>query len=123
MTRVCKKCNIEKSIEQFSPRDNGKYRYHRCRQCKTEAKNYLKGNYGITLEQFNKMQEQQEYSCAICHKSINEITRKKLVVDHNHKTGKVRKLLCYSCNSLIGECYEDTKILNSAIKYLNKYEN
>ena len=47
----------------------------------------LKKTYGITLDQFNKMSEEQNHQCYICKKI------KKLCMDHCHKTGKIRKLL------------------------------
>jgi len=63
----------------------------------------LKRNYGITLEQYNKMLMEQESSCLICHtKSSGRKNSKRLCVDHSHKTGKVKGLLCSICNSIIG---------------------
>ena len=46
----------------------------------------------------------------------------KLCVDHNHATGKVRKLLCHDCNTMIGKAKEDIQILESAINYLKKHK-
>ena len=69
-------------------------------------------NYGISLELYKNMVENQENKCTICDKNT------KLVVDHCKKTGKVRSLLCDSCNKLIGFAYEDIEILKQAINYL-----
>jgi hypothetical protein len=53
----------------------------------------LKRRYGITPEDFEEMAKAQKYRCRICGR--REV---RLCVDHNHKTGRVRALLCDSCN-------------------------
>lgn len=82
--------------------------------------NKLKFNYGITLEQYNQIFEQQQGRCAIC--GIEQIkTMKRFAVDHNHITNKVRGLLCNRCNLAIG-LFEDSIVgLNKAVEYLKKY--
>lgn len=47
--------------------------------------------------------------------------RKRLSVDHNHSTGRIRALLCAACNTLLGLANESKQILDSAIEYLNKH--
>lgn len=81
----------------------------------------LKVNYGITLKDYNKMWELQEGCCAICRKHQSEFTQR-LHVDHCHSTGKIRSLLCFNCNTGIGQLKEDIEILKEAIKYLEKYK-
>lgn len=82
-------------------------------------KNYrLTTKYGITLDQFSEMYERQHGSCAICGTSVDV---DKIHVDHNHTTGKVRKLLCQSCNVILGHAKEDINILNNAIAYLKDH--
>lgn len=68
----------------------------------TKAKNLSRRlqQYQLTPEQYEQMFENQESLCAICQKP--EPSGRKLAVDHDHKTGKVRKLLCTSCNIKIG---------------------
>jgi len=77
----------------------------------------LKNVYGITLVQYNQMFETQEGKCAICQRHQNELTRT-LCVDHNHKTNKVRALLCVTCNT-------DVSVVENRLEemtnYLNKY--
>ena len=77
----------------------------------------LKNVYGITLVQYNEMFETQEGKCAICQRHQNELTRT-LCVDHDHKTNKVRALLCVTCNTDVS-VVEDR--LEEMLKYLNKY--
>ena len=72
--------------------------------------------YGLTLEQYEAMHNAQNGVCAICGKP-NQNNRI-LCVDHDHKTGKVRKLLCTSCNSKLG-IYEENHIAFE--KYLGGY--
>jgi hypothetical protein len=70
----------------------------------------------LTLIEYNKLIEKQNGKCAICGK----IT--KLGVDHNHITGKIRGLLCPTCNSALGLFYDNKLILLNAIKYLEQEE-
>lgn len=74
--------------------------------------------YGITIEEYNKLLEEQDGCCKICGKYFTEYKRD-FSVDHNHTTGKVRGLLCNSCNTGIGLLGEDIDILIKAIKYLS----
>lgn len=74
--------------------------------------------YGLTLEQFNEMERNQEGKCAIC----GEVPNRRLDIDHDHVTGKVRELLCSNHNTLIGLCNESVAILQATIDYLNKHK-
>jgi len=69
-------------------------------------------------KQFYTLLEEQLSGCSICNKTI---VPKKHAIDHNHLTGKVRKLLCFNCNSALGFVYEDIRIFEAAIKYLEKH--
>ena len=72
--------------------------------------------YGLTLEDFDLMLIDQEYKCAICFCSVE----RNPVLDHCHSTGRVRGILCRSCNSLLGFAKDDISILLSAMDYLSK---
>ena len=87
-----------------------------------KAKDYaLKKDFGITLQDFNKMFEEQAGCCAIC--SIHQSGLKQsLCVDHCHTTGRVRGLLCKECNLGIGKLKDDVELLVNAINYLKKGE-
>lgn len=82
--------------------------------------NRIKRKYGVTKEQYLKMMEDQKGVCAIC-KGLNLTTRKRLVVDHCHKTGKVRGLLCDPCNKGIGLLRDSDGIAHQAQIYLADY--
>jgi len=72
----------------------------------------LKREYGITTGQYNEMLEEQEGKCAICYRT------RKLVVDHCHKTRKVRSLVCRPCNLGLGAFEDNNELLLQATEYL-----
>ena len=76
-------------------------------------KGLLKHNYGITLEKYNEIFEDQGGVCAIC----NTKTQKDLSVDHDHKTGEIRALLCAQCNFGLGNFKDNIELLKKAINY------
>jgi hypothetical protein len=80
---------------------------------------HLKYTYGITLKQFEEMSIAQDHKCAICQFPASEMFHKKLNVDHCHKTGKVRGLLCASCNSLLGRIGDDVVGVMRVVRYLS----
>ncbi len=74
--------------------------------------------YGLTITEYKNLLKKQGMVCAICRKPERRVTSKRLVVDHNHKTKKVRGLLCDACNRGIGYLREDIIILINAVNYL-----
>ena len=79
--------------------------------------NALKHAYKITVEDYDKKLKEQNYCCAICNKHRDEFKRN-LSVDHDHKTGKVRSLLCIICNTNVGVVEDKLEMIQ---KYLNKH--
>lgn len=79
----------------------------------------LKQRLGINITDYKLMLDSQNNKCAICFKD-RTMFKKRLAVDHCHKTGKIRGLLCSSCNTSIGLLEESIDRLNSAIKYLSR---
>lgn len=77
-----------------------------------------KAKYGISLEEYNGMFADQNGCCKICKTHQVEFKRK-LHVDHCHKTGKVRGLLCHNCNLAIGCLKEDPAIIAAALEYVS----
>jgi Recombination endonuclease VII len=80
---------------------------------------HLKNKFDITEEQYSEMLTAQNHKCALCDRT--DSPTKRLAVDHNHATGKVRALLCDRCNRGIGLLDEDTTRLRAAIDYLEQY--
>lgn len=77
----------------------------------------LKYKYGITLEDYNFMYNQQDGCCKICHTHQSDLTIS-LCVDHCHETKKIRGLLCHACNIILGNAKDNPSILETAILYL-----
>jgi len=68
------------------------------------------------------MFKKQKGKCAIC-RNLQGKNKRRMDIDHDHKTGKIRELLCNSCNKAIGYFKENTTVLESAIIYLKKHKN
>ena len=130
----CPKCGVEKSLDQFyGDRNKSGGRKPECKSCSTNMQRtyrqtqkgktaHMKWKYGITLDEYDQIREQQFGVCAICGKpetaKYPDGTIRRLSVDHDHETGKVRGLLCSRCNQGIGLMEESTATLASAINYL-----
>lgn len=82
---------------------------------------FLKKLYGIDISEFDKMYNEQNGCCAICEKH-QSLLSKGLSVDHDHETGKIRKLLCGNCNTAIGLLDENILMFNKCIDYLIKHK-
>jgi hypothetical protein len=131
-TKLCSKCQIEKPVSDFYKKERGKYGVAGyCKNCKVKQVKeahkpvmwfdaHLKRNYGITLQEHTQMFEEQNGVCAIC-KGEGDGKWKKLCVDHDHKTGNVRQLLCRNCNMVLGQVGDNVELLAEMIKYLNKH--
>lgn len=142
-TRICSGCQTEKEILEFHKKKDG---FHsRCKICRSgytalyrsknpeECKNAvtkwvlesparnseshkksnLKKNYGLTLEQWGDMLSNQKGCCAICSCSMTSPN-----VDHCHETGRVRGLLCATCNGGLGMFKDCVPLLEKAIIYI-----
>lgn len=77
----------------------------------------------ITIDRYLEMLEDQEFKCAICRqyetcKDPRHERIRRLSIDHCHKTGIVRGLLCHSCNTAIGKFKDDTLMMQRAIEYI-----
>lgn len=75
---------------------------------------HYRRSYGLSVLELEKMNLAQNKRCAICEQV------KKLVVDHSHKTQKIRGLLCDLCNRLLGYSKESIHTLKNAINYLER---
>lgn len=82
---------------------------------------YLRERHHITNEVYNQMIQDQNGCCAICGIYELQAIGKKLVVDHNHRTGMVRALLCNNCNLALGLFRDDHNILKIAAFYLKEF--
>lgn len=97
------------------------YKKHKKRYALNSRKSRYKRKYGMTIEQFDAMVVTQKSCCAICGTDKPNTNGKKTwCVDHDHKTNRVRGLLCNDCNLLIGYADDDVRVLKSAIRYLTQ---
>jgi hypothetical protein len=81
----------------------------------------LRDSFGLSLDEYNRMFEAQQGKCAICNQPETQMRKgklKTLAVDHNHKSGAIRGLLCFDCNTGIGKLKDDPQILRLAAQYL-----
>lgn len=147
LVKKCSKCNEYKELVNYSKKaksSDGRYAY--CKPCEVIVNRlkYLKrrreqppkppkppkpprdfkgsyfARYGITINQYNELFLNQNGCCKICNKHQAEFSQK-LSVDHCHKTGKVRGLLCRHCNFGLGFAKDDISILENMIKYLKQF--
>lgn len=80
----------------------------------------LETRYGLTVEKFFKMLKKQSSRCAMCREKF--LSSKQTHVDHDHKTGKVRGLLCAACNRGLGFLRDSIVIFKQGIRYLKKHQ-
>ena len=105
---------------------NQYYREHRKAFKLSYSESELNRKYGIGLLEYSQLFMSQGGKCAICNSDYGGHRNgepKALAVDHNHTTGKVRGLLCESCNQGIGKLRDDPKILRDAADYLEKHSS
>ena len=84
-----------------------------------KVKNHSLKRYGITLEEYNTMYDTQKGVCKICSEPSS--VQRRLHVDHNHKTGEVRGLLCYHCNLMLGLARDNAETLKKAAQYIENF--
>ena len=142
-TRECRVCNATKNLladfylSRKDPTKKSSYSYE-CKDCtikrtikynrdnsETVRSQYLKRQYGLTFEEFDVMLSKQDNCCAICgtdKPSKNRGRVNRFHVDHSHTTGKIRGLLCKSCNIALGEIEDNIHTLKSMIEYLESHE-
>jgi Recombination endonuclease VII len=109
--------NPDKYQAQWDRGNKKRKRHYENNRDEYRNRNLLK-NYGISLEQYNQILKSQNGKCAICKKPELTTNKRNLAVDHNHKTGRVRGLLCKGCNVGLGEFNENINTLKLAIQYL-----
>ena len=137
--KICKHCSGRKRfVHTGRCVDYGKHsrNFDRAREVEADPKriearrfDQIFRKYGVDKDEWYWMLKEQDHRCKICRKVMsNEWAldkrkgrhRTEIFVDHNHRTGRVRGLLCHSCNTVIGHAKDDVSILNSAIVYLKE---
>jgi hypothetical protein len=139
----CRDCHEEKPLEDFPLQKGGRWgRHPLCKPCRAaqERRRYarerdrlleekkhnkrwqrrsrwraLERKYGLYQHEYETLYVAQRGCCAIC-----ELRPSRLVVDHDHKTGQVRGLLCSNCNFAVGELGDDAERCEAAARYLEE---
>jgi hypothetical protein len=121
--KQCRSCGVAKPEERFYKGRNtckdchnkkANDRYHANKDTRRDQN--LRRLYGIDLEQYNQMFNEQEGCCACCGRHQVEFKRR-LAVDHCHSTGRVRALLCSHCNTAYGSLEENEERIHQLLQY------
>ena len=121
--KVCQKRYFQEYCKNNQDkRKEGSRKYHKEHKLQARSRE-LKRLFGITLKQYDEMLETQGGVCAICgepEKGKHQNGKiRRLSVDHNHQTGKVRGLLCVGCNVRLG-VLDNKSFVKKAMKYLGE---
>lgn len=131
-TRVCRTCKSRRQMADFHWANAGRHRRRTCKSCddtraavrralnpakyaRAARERTFKRKYGITLAEFDAMLVGQRYRCRIC---MEQLTADATHVDHDHRSGVVRGLLCTNCNLGLGHFRDDPQRLRMALAYL-----
>lgn len=122
----CKQC-LGKFTKEWKIKNKEKYSLQRKEYWKSTSyelrlKQHLKKNFNLSLEDYSRILKEQGDVCKICGLKERRKGVFRLSVDHCHKTGIIRGLLCSRCNAALGHVNDDTRILESMIIYLKLYE-
>lgn len=124
----CKKCNNVYETARWKIKNlkevNVKRRKYNKEHPELVRAAKLKQMFGITLADYNVMWNNQNGLCAICGKpevATRNGVVKFLAVDHCHETGKIRALLCQTCNCILGYANDSVTRLMKLIDYLERY--
>jgi hypothetical protein len=127
----CYRCKQTKPVGEFY-RSNVNYYQKECKECckdrrsqwwrteagkRSSANTKLKQRFGITMNEYEKMLAAVNGKCEICG-AENSYNGHRLGIDHNHETGKIRGILCKSCNLGISALQENDSIIQSAAQYI-----
>lgn len=133
--KVCNVCKVAKPRAEFYP--TGKGVSSKCKPCHNAyaasrlkadpekarlacKRSKIKVKYGMTLEEYDAKLEKQGGCCSICG-SDNPKGNGRFAVDHCHRTGRVRAILCAPCNQGLGMFDDDIAKLAKAIEYLQRW--
>jgi hypothetical protein len=113
----CSGCLEDKSLDRFGKNKGKRYGVNAyCKECSRNS--VVKSKYGLSTAEYRELIQAQEGKCAICAGTCS--TNQRLCVDHCHKTGAVRGLLCNNCNRAIGLLQDDPNLLQQAKDYLTQ---
>lgn len=126
--KLCTECNTLKCVSEFWKARS------KCKLCMSDIYKKriaeldpsgsrirnLKSKYGLTEQEYMKIHEEQDGRCKICGEPETSKRSLWLSVDHDHETGRIRGLLCRSCNTALGHAKENLEILYGLIFYIEE---
>lgn len=118
--KLCSHCKEEKDTKLFHYHNKEKEILQSwCKSCsrKSAAAHQRLKRMGLTREDYDRMYAEQKGCCAICGQHEDQF-EKALTADHDHRTGKIRGLLCMNCNLILGHADDSVDILQKCIAYL-----
>jgi len=148
--KICSRCGLEKADTDFRTQKGRNLTRSNCKACDTErhkewrSKNrehlraydrsryrvnedrwehHLRRKYDISSEEYIALLDGQGGGCAICECSGSDNKNERLNVDHCHRSGNVRGLLCWNCNTALGKMNDDAKQLRAAADYLERHQS
>jgi hypothetical protein len=133
-TKLCTRCFDIKPLTAFTRMSSGRKGVHPyCRLCSSaqQRRQYAEGLtrstrlqrlFGSGLQQYEGMLKEQDNGCAICGRRDAGRRTDRLLVDHDHVTGRVRALLCHKCNAVLGMMDDDPERLEAAARYLRAFK-
>lgn len=117
-------CKILKPLEGYYRQTGGRDgRSYYCKPCNKDKirQGELKRLYGITQGDYNRMFLEQEGRCAVCLAHQSE-RKRAFAVDHCHRTGAIRGLLCHLCNNSLGLLKDNAENFDRAAAYLRRFQ-
>jgi hypothetical protein len=122
--RICNKCHLAYFRQHYrKPEVRARWIEHSKEwhqrnpdKAKVSSMRYRLKKLGLVLEDYQTMLEKCQNKCEICG---NEFKEREPQVDHDHKTGNVRGLLCNNCNSLLGFLENNNAPIEKFVQYLN----
>lgn len=129
-SKRCAKCRTVKPVSDFHKMARQRYQSW-CKQCRSAYRVTvsppvtrrwnLKKNYGISPEEYDELLQAQNNHCACCDATMADRSGKPLHVDHEHRTGLIRGLLCSHCNRALGNVSDDPARLRRLAAYLEAH--
>lgn len=117
--KLCKRKWQQKNMQHAVEKNRTWRRSNLDKSRASYRRGHLKKTYGIALEEWDAMLASQGGVCAICLRVCR--SGRRLAVDHDHTTKKVRGLLCRDCNQSLGKLHDSAELLERAAVYLRKH--
>lgn len=140
-SRICRECQSRKSMTAFHRANGGRHRRRICKTCcevrrqerraadpaaaaESDRHRAWRLKYGLSADQVAARLEEQRHQCGICSSPIRlavgrEMNQRDAAhIDHDHRTGQFRGLLCFNCNVAIGHLRDDPELVDRAATYL-----